>query len=64
MTSEALRAATVVQALQDLFYVILHVLFYLWSLLYPLFGNSVKASLLWIAESVNRVEVDEDDEIS
>jgi len=28
-----LRAATVVQVLQDLFYVLLHVLFYLWSLL-------------------------------
>ena len=28
------RAATVVQVLQDLFYVLLHVLFYLWSLLY------------------------------
>ena len=27
------RAATVVQVLQDLFYVLLHVLFYLWSLL-------------------------------
>ena len=29
-----MRAATVVQVLQDLFYVLLHVLFYLWSLLY------------------------------
>jgi len=28
-----MRAATVVQVLQDLFYVLLHVLFYLWSLL-------------------------------
>jgi len=28
-----LRAATVVQVLQDLFYVLLHVLFFLWSLL-------------------------------
>jgi len=29
-----MRAAIVVQVLQDLFYVLLHVLFYLWSLLY------------------------------
>ena len=29
-----MRAATVVRVLQDLFYVLLHVLFYLWSLLY------------------------------
>jgi len=29
-----MRAATVVQVLQDLFYVLLHVLFYLWSLPY------------------------------
>jgi len=28
-----MRAATIVQVLQDLFYVLLHVLFYLWSLL-------------------------------
>jgi len=28
-----MRAATVVQVLQDLFYVLLHVLFYFWSLL-------------------------------
>jgi len=30
-----MRAATVVQVLQDLFYVLLHVLFYLWSLFKP-----------------------------
>jgi len=38
-----MRAATVVQILQDLFYVLLHVLFYLWSLVnshkYPQFGR-------------------------
>jgi len=28
-----MKAATVVQVFQDLFYVLLHVLFYLWSLL-------------------------------
>jgi len=28
-----MTAATVVQVLQDLFYVLMHVLFYLWSLL-------------------------------
>jgi len=31
---KTMAAATVVQVLQDLFYVLLHVLFYLWSLLY------------------------------
>jgi len=36
-----MRAETVVQVLQDLFYVLLHVLFYLWSLL-----NSIKAVTL------------------
>jgi len=34
-----MRAATVVQFLQDLFCVLLHVLFYLWSLLYYRSGN-------------------------
>jgi len=32
-----MRAATVVQVLQDLFYVLLHVLFYLWLLLYYIY---------------------------
>jgi len=31
--NEGCNSATVVQVLQDLFYVLLHVLFYLWSLL-------------------------------
>jgi len=35
-----MRAATVVQVLQHLFYVLLHVLFYLWSLLNCTFGVS------------------------
>ena len=36
MTAYLMRDATVVQVLQDLFYVLLHVLFYLWSLPYRL----------------------------
>jgi len=34
LSGDTMRAATVVQVLQDLFYVLLHVLFYMWSLLY------------------------------
>jgi len=45
--------STVVQVLQDLFYILLHVLFYLWSLLNTLLSGRVRTkpqlfiSLLW-----------------
>ena len=45
-----MRAATVVQVLQDLFYVLLHVLFYLWSLL-----NSTGVD--WCGVVCNRLSV-------
>ena len=42
-----MRVATVVQVLQDLFYVLLYVLFYLWSLLKRSFGPDRGTSRDW-----------------
>jgi len=48
-----MTAATVVQVLQDLFYVLLHVLFYLWSLL-----KCLRATAAVVGELFNDLTVD------
>ena len=51
-----MRAATVVQVLKDLFYVLLHVLFYLWSLLKAQYTPPTPAELQLVGDSLDESE--------